>query len=48
MPKLMYGMPFKSYLPLNIKGSMITTPADFLKDAQSPAQAPQKRGICFR
>jgi hypothetical protein len=48
MPKLMYGMFFKGYLPLNIKGSMITMPADFLINAQSPEQAPQKRGSCFR
>lgn len=32
MPKLMYGMLAKGYIPLRIKGSMMTMPADFLID----------------
>lgn len=32
MPKLMYGMFGKGYIPLRIKGSMTTIPADFLVD----------------
>lgn len=34
MPKLMYGMFGKGYVPLKIKGSMTTMPADFLVDRQ--------------
>lgn len=34
MPKLMYGMFAKGYVPLKIKGSMTTMPADFLVDRQ--------------
>lgn len=34
MPKLMYGMFGKGYVPLRIKGSMTTMPADFLVDRQ--------------
>jgi hypothetical protein len=48
MPKLMYGMFVKGYLPLTIIGSMITMCVDFLIDALSPAHAPQKGGGCFR
>lgn len=32
MPKLLYGMFAKGYMPLRIKGSMTTMPADFLVD----------------
>ncbi len=32
MPRLMYGMFGKGYVPLKIKGSMTTMPADFLVD----------------
>lgn len=34
MPRLLYGMFAKGYLPLAIKGSMTTMPADFLIDEQ--------------
>jgi peroxiredoxin len=34
MPQLLYGMFVKGYLPLSIKGSMTTMPADFLIDEQ--------------
>ena len=34
MPRLLYGMFAKGYLPLTIKGSMTTMPADFLIDEQ--------------
>ena len=34
MPKLMYGMFVKGYIPLRIQGSMTTMPADFLVDRQ--------------
>jgi peroxiredoxin Q/BCP len=32
MPRMLYGMFVKGYLPLSIKGSMTTMPADFLID----------------
>ena len=32
MPRLLYGMFVKGYIPLTIKGSMTTMPADFLID----------------
>lgn len=32
MPKLLYGMFGKGYIPMRIKGSMTTMPADFLVD----------------
>ena len=32
MPRLLYGMFVKAYIPLTIKGSMTTMPADFLID----------------
>lgn len=34
MPQLLYAICIKGYLPLKIKGSMITMPADFLVDKQ--------------
>jgi peroxiredoxin len=34
MPRLLYGMFVKGYVPLTIKGSMTTMPADFLVDDQ--------------
>lgn len=34
MPRMMYGMFGKGYVPLQIKGSMTTMPADFLVDRQ--------------
>jgi peroxiredoxin len=34
MPKLMYGMFAEGYIPLKIKGSMTTMPADFLVDRE--------------
>lgn len=34
MPRLLYAMFVKGYVPLIIKGSMTTMPADFLIDAQ--------------
>lgn len=38
MPRMLYGMFFKGYLPLTIKGSMTTMPADFLIDARGVIQ----------
>jgi peroxiredoxin len=38
MPRLLYGMLVKGYLPLTIKGSMTTMPADFLIDGNGIIQ----------
>jgi hypothetical protein len=38
MPRLLYAMLVKGYVPLTIKGSMTTMPADFLVDAQGVIQ----------
>jgi peroxiredoxin Q/BCP len=38
MPSLLYAMFIKGYMPLTIKGSMTTMPADFLVDAQGIIQ----------
>ncbi|MGD8617036.1 MAG: redoxin domain-containing protein [Gammaproteobacteria bacterium] len=38
MPRLLYAMFAKGYLPLSIKGSMTTMPADFLINAQGIIQ----------
>jgi hypothetical protein len=38
MPRLLYGMFVKGYVPLVIKGSMTTMPADFLVDKQGIIQ----------
>lgn len=44
----MYGMFVKGYLPLTIKGSVITMSVDFLIGVLSPEHATQKGGGCFR